>query len=143
MRLYIDCEFNDPTDKLISLALVSEDNEKKFYEVVEHNPAECEEWVQEHVIPILGQDAISFEDMQKKLLKFLKQFPSVTIVCNHPNDVKYFTEAVQYENGRWFYFDMFFEIRTNLSSKKAKIPHNALSDAEATRDSSETFLEFE
>ena len=135
MRLFIDCEFNSMNGGLISMALVSEDTTREFYEVVEINEP-LDTWVAENVMPILEKPAIPFKEFQEKLKKFLKQFPAVTIMADFPDDIKHFCNTVITGPGEWFLIQpLRFEIDDELSAKASKVPHNALHDARALRDS--------
>lgn len=134
MNVFVDCEFDVPTHALISLAIVSEDGAREFYEVLDYSNIQ-DDWVKKNVIPILQKEPISFELFQDKLAKFLGQFPGLNVIVNHPNDVIYFNEALLGEKGKWIKIQpLTFEIDDNLSGKGSKLLHNALYDAIATRD---------
>ena len=140
MNFFTDAEFNGGDDtELISLAIVSEDGKFEFYEVVDHSGIEIAEWVQKNVIPILNKPAISFKEYQEKLKAFLVQFDTPKIYSNHPNDVMHLAGSMRTNDpkpGAWFEEPVIhFILDEGLSAKKAKVPHNALSDARATRDS--------
>lgn len=133
MRLFLDCEFNGMNGGLISLALVSEDATREFYEVVD-----CDEvidpWVSQNVLPFLQKDAISYAEMQTGLKKFLGQFPSVTIIANFPDDFKHLSQALITGPGEWMMVQPFkMEIDDAVSSKASEVLHNALHDARAAR----------
>ena len=71
MYLFLDCEFNgwhdQGTGELISLGLVSGDGKYEFYEVVGcKNPSP---FVEQHVLPILGQSAIPMWELVNKLCR--------------------------------------------------------------------------
>lgn len=134
MRFFVDAEFDVPTDSLISLAIVSEDGNREFYEVLEH-PHIQDAWVKANVIPILQKEAVSREIFQQRLEKFVSQFAGMTIIVNHPNDVIYFNKALLGEKGKWIMIQpLVFEIDDRLSGKGSKLLHNALFDARATRE---------
>jgi hypothetical protein len=134
MNFFIDAEFDVPTDTLISLAIVSEDGNREFYEVLEHPHIECE-WVKENVIPILQKAPLPIEAFQIALEKFVSQFPGMHIIANHPNDPLYFCKALMKEKGKWIMIQpLTFEVDDALSGKGSKLLHNALFDARATRE---------
>lgn len=135
MIFFLDCEFDVPTRTLISLGIVSEDGQREFYEVLDYSNIQ-DEWVKKNVIPILQKAPITREEFQDKLAKFVKQFAGMHIIVNHPNDVIYFCDALDYgDKGRWLKIQpLTFEIDDKLSGKGSKLLHNALYDAMATRD---------
>lgn len=145
MNLFIDCEFNDPNETLMSLALVSEDGKHEFYEVLRYDPKLItDQWVVENVVPILNKTPISKTEFQTKLKTFLEKFPSVCVIADHPNDIGYLTRImITGDHGRWFYINIEFQINTALSGKASVIMHNALSDARAIRDSHNALEKFE
>lgn len=133
MNLFIDNEFNGMGGALISMALVSEDGAREFYEVVPLKEPVVG-WVKENVMPILHKDPISYDEFQNRLKRFLQQFPSVNIIADYPDDIKYFMESVITGPGEWFETQpLTTEVQDNLSAKKSKILHNALEDARALR----------
>lgn len=133
MNLFLDCEFNQFEGGLISLALVTEDGAREFYEVIDCKE-ELAEWVAENVMPILGKPAIPYVDFQTKLRRFLKQFARVNVIADYPDDIARLCKAVITGPGEWFMVQpMTFEIDDALSAKGSKIPHNALEDARALR----------
>jgi hypothetical protein len=135
MNFFVDAEFQDSTFTLISLAIVSEDGKREFYEVLDTS-AITDEWVKANVIPILGKKPVTYEVFQDKLATFVKQFPGMTIIADHINDIAYFSRALTKEKGEWIMIQpLTFIVDDELSAKKAVILHNALSDARAIRDS--------
>ena len=128
--VYIDTEFNGFGGQLISLALVSETGEE-FYEVLE-----CGEvphpWVAQHVVPFLEKDAVNFNVLQSKLQQFLWRFPSLRIVADWPDDIKYFCQALIVSPGVAIsHPPIEFVLDRTLSSEFSAVPHNALHDARA------------
>lgn len=133
--LFLDCEFEDATRTLISVGLTNENGEREFYEVLPHSHVR-DEWVLANVIPILQQAPVTFEEYQKRLGKFLSQFPGVTIVSDHINDVAYYSRSLDQGSGKWVMTQpLNFIVDDELSAKKSKILHNAIFDARAVRDS--------
>lgn len=136
MIFFIDNEFNGMGGALISMALVSECGRHEFYEVVECNEP-LEDWVREHVRPFLNKTAIATSTFQKRLYDFLAPFQhSLHIVADFPDDIKYFTEATLLGPGESFGFEiMNLQVDNRLSARESTIPHNALEDARAIRQS--------
>lgn len=133
MNFFLDAEFDVPTDSLISLGIISEDGNREFYEVLEHNQIQ-DEWVKANVVPILNKEAVPLEEFQNRLAKFVKQFAGMHIIVNHPNDVLYFCKALMQEKGKWIMVQpLTFAVDDELSGKGSKLLHNALEDAKATR----------
>lgn len=132
---FIDAEFEDATRSLISLAIVSEDGKREFYEVLPHSLV-TDAWVKDNVIPILEQAPIPLEQFNAKLKTFVDQFPGMTIIADHINDIAYFSRALDLGMGKWIMIQpLTFIVDDDLSAKKSKILHNALHDARAIRDS--------
>lgn len=133
MRCFIDCEFNGGHGELISMAIVSEDGQRVFYEVVEHKQPTVE-WVVENVIPILDKPPIPMAAFKERLKKFLEAFPRLTLVADHMADIFYFTQQVIGAEG-WmmvnYPVDMCYD--PTVSAKKSTRKHNALEDAKAQR----------
>jgi hypothetical protein len=136
MRLFGDAEFNQLDGGLISMALVSEDGTREFYEVVEIKE-KIHPWVAENVMPILDKEAVPYVEFQKRLKKFLSQFPTIHLVVNHPDDLVHFNRAlITGTAGEWMKFQpISMEIDDAVSGKASKRHHNALYDARAQRDS--------
>lgn len=135
MQLFIDCEFNSMGGGLISMALVSEDGDREFYEVVECAEA-IDPWVKENVMPILEKDPVPYPEFQNRLKKFLGQFPALHVTADYPDDIKHFCNSVITGAGEWFELQpLTMEIDEECSAKASKIPHNALYDARAIRSS--------
>ncbi|MNX51493.1 3'-5' exoribonuclease [compost metagenome] len=132
---FIDAEFEDSTRTLISLAIVSEDGQREFYEVLPSSQVQ-EQWVRENVIPILQKAPITYEQFQAKLETFMHQFPGMTIYADHINDIAYFSRALDKGMGKRIRIQpLIMIVDDELSAKKSKILHNALFDARAIRDS--------
>jgi hypothetical protein len=130
---YIDTEFNGFGGSLISLAIVTEYG-AEFYEVLE-----CREpvhpWVAEHVMPILEKPPVTFEVFQSHLQSFLWHMPSIRIIADWPDDIKYFCESLIVAPGVAIsHPPIEFVLDRTLSSGDSKVPHNALHDARAIAD---------
>jgi len=132
MKLFLDCEFNEFKGDLISMALVSEDGNYEWYEVVPcENPGP---WVKEHVMPILGKPAISVQEMQRSLQHFLAQFDKVHIIADWPEDIKHFCDALIVGAGMRIDTPPLTMEVVRIDFGESKIPHNALCDARGIRD---------
>lgn len=129
MNLYIDTEFNGFNGELISIALVSEDDQE-FYEVI--SPWEIElkidPWVMENVIPILNKKGVPRKELQIKLREFLSQFDHCNIIADWHEDIIHFCSVLTNGPGtRIETPDLSFKIKR--IDAPSKIPHNALEDA--------------
>lgn len=135
MNFFLDCEFDIPSNQLISVGIVSEDGNREFYEVVEH-PNIQDEWVMTNVIPILGKKAISRKEYQANLVKWCSQFVKMNIIVNHPNDLVFFNSSlICGDVGEWLELPpLTFVVDRDLSGKGSKLIHNALADAVSTRE---------
>lgn len=133
MRAFIDCEFNGSHGELISMAIISEDGMRVFYEVVEHGTPN--DWVKENVIPILNKQSISLPAFKDKLKKFLDCLPRLTLIADHTADLFYFTQAITGNEG-WMMVNYPLELimDPDISAKKSTLLHNALEDAKALRN---------
>lgn len=135
MNFFLDCEFDIPSNQLISVGIVSEDGNREFYEVVEH-PNIQSEWVMTNVIPILGKKAISRSEYHNNLTKWCSQFVKMNIIVNHPNDLVFFNASlICGDAGEWLELPpLTFAVDHDLSGKGSKLIHNALADAVSTRE---------
>lgn len=136
INLYIDCEFNGFGGELISMAII-DDAGNEFYEVTSIK-GKYDDWVEKNVIPHLNKDAIPYTLFQKKLEYFLRNYSidGFRLIADWPDDIKYFCEAVITGPGYMMAIPSFrADINRNLSSQKSVIPHNALEDARAIRNS--------
>jgi len=132
MKLFLDCEFTNFQGQLISMALVADDG-KEFYEVINFSLVDCHEWVLDNVVPILVKESIPYEDFQKKLSKFLRQYDSIEVIADWPEDFWHFTQSLLTGPGMMMdtpKINMTMERRLEY---KSVLPHNALEDAKAIR----------
>lgn len=132
MRYFIDTEFDGFRGKLISLALIREDGESRYWIIKDieiTNP-----WVCINVEPHLYKGSYEFvdsqEDMSREIARFLKNDPSPEIHADWPDDIKYFCDTMVFGPGKCrniksckFVFDR------ELGSYESKVPHNAYYDA--------------
>jgi hypothetical protein len=139
MKYFLDCEFNSFGGELISLALVSHDQEKRFYEVLPYDHMDLHPWVKGNVIPVLyRKPKSSKEKFTHKLGCFLRENAvndEITIIADWPEDIKYFCESLIISPGRAVVMPNinFILDRVNLVSTAdyfdSMVPHNALADA--------------
>jgi hypothetical protein len=133
MKLFLDCEFTNYNADLISMALVSE-NDDEFYEVVPFRHLMCHPWVIDNVIPILKKEEISYERFQTKLRQYLNRFDEVEVIADWPEDFYHFSRSLLSGPGEMIGVNckitMSLERRLNYISA---LPHNALEDARAIK----------
>lgn len=147
MRYFLDTEFNGFEGDLISIALVPLDRrEPSFYRVIEMTKP-LDPWVAKHVAPKLWQHlppGFSAPEPRfmagRDLAAFLRE-PNVTqpsIVADWPTDFTHLLELLITGPG---YMESVPDFRMEFvrlagfnTADHSKIPHNALSDAEALRD---------
>lgn len=125
MRLFIDCEFNGFGGELISMALVAEDGQE-FYEVLEcKNPVP---WVEENVMPILGKEPVSIEQLQYRLANFLLKFDEIHVIADWPEDLMWFCRTVIVGPGQRMGLPP-LTLELIPVNAPSELPHNALADA--------------
>lgn len=133
MRLYLDTEFNGFGGELISLALCGRGVEP-FYEVVQQSsPTLPNFWVLEHVAPVLNKKSITQDMFRVKFHSYLLQFDKPEIIADWHDDIAHFCKQLNGTNygSSLNYPCTFWLISTVGIEIKPKVPHNALSDAEA------------
>lgn len=133
MKLWVDTEFNSFCGELIAIGVVSEDG-KSFYAVVEHDTTNLHPWVEENVIPKLGMEPISLSRVKMQLAAFLRQFPTIEVIADWPEDLAHFLNLQVLPNGTRFSTPrQTLTIVENMEPVSSN-PHNALSDAKALMD---------
>ncbi|AQR74683.1 hypothetical protein [Sphingomonas sp. LM7] len=136
MRYFLDTEFNGFCGPLISLALVPEEADAApFYAALEC--ARPTEWVTAHVLPVLGTDPISRDELGRSLARYLGDDPDPLLVADWPEDIAHASMALIAAPGRRHNIDRIrfelcdaFGFDSNLLSA---VPHNAYHDAVALR----------
>jgi hypothetical protein len=93
MMLFLDTEytgFSQPVDdrKLLSLALVAEDGRSEWYaELSGWTMADCDPWVQRHVLPLMTGPSMTREIARASLRNWFSTMPrSVQAACDSPID---------------------------------------------------------
>jgi hypothetical protein len=135
MRLFLDTEFNGFGGKLMSLALVPENNShREFYKELEIRD-QIEPWVRENVVPHLCLVPCSNNEFQQALAQYLWEVGDCTIIADWPDDIRYFCESLI--TGPGMMINMLHNIKFELDlgiDYESEVPHNALHDARAIRD---------
>lgn len=144
MHYFLDCEFDGFRGPLISLALVAQDG-RHFYGILTSTEAK-NPWVVANVLPVLhkqeggatGSDSANF--LAEVLALFLRGDDRPHVVADHPADLEHLMHLVGTEaNGHHVLYPIriSFELRFDLpgTSGTSRVPHNALEDARALRES--------
>jgi len=132
-RIFIDCEWNSYKGALISMALVPESGES-FYEVL--HCLKPHKWVLENVMPVLNKGPISRLGFANTLNIYLSQFDEIEVIADWPEDIEHFCKAIIIGPGERIGPDrMTFVVDRGCDSDNSSVPHNALADAIAIRDS--------
>ncbi len=130
MKIWIDTEFNEFRGALISMALIDEDGREFYRSVGCANPGA---WVAQHVMPIIGIDAVSVPTLQRDLQDWLSVYDAVHIVADWPEDIEHFCRALISGPGvRINTPRLTMEVDRSLSAPSA-LPHNALADVRGIR----------
>ena len=96
-RLFLDCEWGDTLGReLVSLALVSEDGQHRFYGEVDPLPKAPTDWVRAVVYPLLehGYAARHQVDFTRDLRAFLAQFEEPFVLFDYRSDGALFGYAL-------------------------------------------------
>ena len=136
MRFFLDTEFNGFGGKLISMALVPEENTfPEFYKELAIRE-QLHPWVRENVVPHLILAPCTNQEFQRELANYLWNNKEETIIiADWPDDIRYFCESLITGPGERFGFvpNMKFELDFSIEYE-SEVPHNALHDARAIRD---------
>jgi hypothetical protein len=137
MKFFIDTEFNGFGGKLMSMAIVPQDvNTPEFYCEIEMTD-QLEPWVQANVVPHMFQAPTSYKDFQFALSRYLLNIEQdeIVIVADWPDDIRYFCEALITGPGERITIPKHIKFELDLNIEyTSKVPHNALWDARAIRD---------
>ncbi len=133
--LFLDTEFNGFGGKLISMALVPENNTiPEFYVELEIKD-QLEPWVRENVVPHLFLNPYSYTKFQSALAQYLNLAGDCTIVADWPDDIRYFCESLITGPGERIALRNNIKFELDFSIEyESLVPHNALHDARAIRD---------
>lgn len=102
MKYFLDCEFDGFGGELLSMALVREDNEARYF-VLPQPETYRDPWVAENVAPILWDIPspipgmayrVTKEDLLNHLAAFLHQDTEIEIIADWPDDIRYFCESL-------------------------------------------------
>jgi hypothetical protein len=133
-KLFLDCEYNGFGGKLMSMALVPEDETKpEFYREIEFT-GQLEPWVRDNVVPHFTEVPVSHLRFQSDLAQYLFTVGECTIVADWPDDIRYFCESLitgpgqRINTPRNIRFELDFSIEY-----ESEVPHNALHDARGIR----------
>lgn len=136
MRYYLDAEFNGFGGSLIALALAPEDGGTPFYAALD-----CPEptpWVAAHVLPVLGIEPVSHEELGRSLAAYLAGDPDPVVIADWPEDIAHAAMTLIARPG---YRHPIARITFELcdvpgfeAATASAIPHNALEDAIALRN---------
>jgi hypothetical protein len=137
--LFLDTEFNGFGGKLISLALVPEnDSLPEFYNELIMTD-QLEPWVKDNVIPHLILPRVSHKEFQNNLANYLWEVGEVTIIADWPDDIRYFCESLITGPGMMINIMHKIKFELDLSiNYTSDVPHNALHDARAIK---KTYME--
>jgi len=139
MRAFIDTEFTDFVEMgLISIGIVTEKGDE-FYAELPVNVADCNEFVKETVVPLLGQIAgahcSSIAELRSRLEIWLSQFDKVCICYDYFGDFALLLEI--FDNNQPASI-ICANVREKINQEKREeffaregMRHNALFDARA------------
>ena len=144
MRYFLDTEYNGFGGELISIALVPEHGDQEFYATLPL-PEVIHPWVMRNVIPYLNAVGQAFAhhemsrlDAGQELARYLAHDQEPVIVADWPDDIAFFCSLLTPGPGEIVDIGSldFMLLRRPGSSVAAnsKVPHNALHDARALRD---------
>lgn len=98
MRYFLDTEFceDGKTIDLISIGIVAEDG-REFYAVSnDFNPHECNDWVKEHVLPVLNNEGANDRPMlrlsNKEIAEHIVRFTQYEADSSKPAFYAYFAD---------------------------------------------------
>jgi hypothetical protein len=135
--LFLDTEFNGFNGQLISMALVPQDpgERSEFYKELIVTD-QLDPWVRENVVPHLVLPPISRSEFQDALANYLWDVGPCVIVADWPDDIRHFCESLITGPGMMInlYHSIQFELDLTIQYESL-VPHNALHDARAIRDS--------
>jgi hypothetical protein len=144
-RFYIDCEFDGHNGPLLSMAVVSEDDDG-IYMIVTDGPIDCSPWVTENVIPLMDKHRspksafVNTNDFGYVIREFIGDCKNPIIIADSPVDISRFCQALSTgSDGEWASADypyMQFEVHNvdcYPTALAGAVQHNAWWDAMALR----------
>ena len=136
MRFFLDTEFNGFGGKLMSMALVPENNTfPEFYKELEIKD-QLHPWVRENVAPHMFLDPCTYGKFQQELANYLWNNKEETvIIADWPDDIRHFCESLITGPGERLGLlpNIKFELDWGIEYESL-VPHNALHDARGIRD---------
>jgi hypothetical protein len=134
-KLFLDTEFNAFGGKLISMALVPEDNETpEFYKEIIITD-QLDPWVRDNVAPHLFLAPCTYNEFQQQLSSYLYGIGDCMIIADWPDDIRYFCEALITGPGQCINLRHQIIFGLDLSIQyNSLVPHNALHDARAIKE---------
>lgn len=131
MNYTIDTEFDGFNGPLVSLALVREDGEARYW-VLPHDIT-CD-WCKVNMQPFIFEGpyekVASEADLSREIHRFLKKDDDINLYADWPDDFKYFCDVMVFGPGKCrglTAFKMHFDRK--YGSYSSKVPHNAYYDA--------------
>lgn len=133
-KLFLDTEFNGFQGKLMSMALVPEDDSPEFYKEIVMTD-QLDPWVKDNVVPHMNALPISVSEFRKALGNYLRNVGDCTIVADWPDDIRHLCESLITGPGEclWPLPNIKFELDWNIRYN-SEIPHHALWDARAIKE---------
>ncbi|WP_265587755.1 hypothetical protein [Sphingomicrobium arenosum] len=144
MRYFLDTEYDGFGGRLLSLALVpEEEGDEEFYAIIA--PAEAtSEWVQRHVIPYLNHVPEALReapmlpaDAAQALGHYLAHDEAPEICADWPEDLAHLARLLVTGPGVMVRVPPFtlrlLDMTGFSTAANSKVPHNALHDARALR----------
>jgi hypothetical protein len=136
MRFFLDTEFNGFGGKLMSMALVPEnDTFPEFYKELEMTD-QLEPWVRDNVAPHMFLVPCTYGKFQQELANYLWNNKEETvIIVDWPDDIRHFCESLITGPGERLGLlpNIKFELDWGIEYESL-VPHNALHDARGIRD---------
>lgn len=131
MKYYIDTEFDGWQGRLMSLAMVREDGQVKYWIV--KGPVPKDPWVLENVVPIMHRgpyEVVTKEDLSKEIWNFIKKDTDPIIVVDWLTDIQHFCDVMVFGPGKCRSIKHCkFEFNRAYGTYESRVPHNAYYDA--------------
>lgn len=135
MKLFLDTEFNGFGGKLMSMALVPEDDRVPNWYCELEIKDQLHPWVKENVVPHMILIPSTMAQFQASLSAYLLKFQEITIVADWPDDIRYFCESLITGPGERIMLPAVIKFELDLNIKyESTVPHNALHDAIGIRE---------